>query len=1154
MIQFKKLKLVGFKSFVDSTEIPVELGLTGVVGPNGCGKSNLVEAMRWVMGETSAKQMRGSEMEDVIFGGTASRPARNNAEVLLALDNRTRSAPAQFNDFDDLEVSRKIERDKGSTYRVNGKEVRARDVQLLFADAATGARSTALVSQGRIGQIISQKPVDRRHLLEEAAGITGLHSRRHEAELRLRGAETNLERLDDILQTLDTQLQSLKKQARQATRYRNLSDHIRKAEATLYHVRWTKAEAALQSSREALQDIEDKVNQLTRAAAAANVAESKAAEELPALRKNEAEAAAALQRLIIARDNLAEEEARLSREAHAISERLDQIAADLEREQTRQSDAGEAIARLDAEREQLEGERENSGDALAEAAEAVAEIDGAVGELDRQNTSLTEELAAEEARIAGLSRTITELREQLERLNRRIADGNEHREQLLALAGETGELEAAEHDAEAAESALATSRAAIEKADQDRVVASADLDAARSRDETAREALTRAEAEASALADVLESDEPEMFAPLIDAVNVEAGFEAALGAALGDDLTAPADEPAQIHWRTLDAIGDSPALPTGATPLNTHVNAPRALSRRLTQIGLVDDVDTGKRLQDQLKTGQRLVSRDGWLWRWDGFTVSPDAATGAAKRLEQRNRLADIRKEISGQRKAAENAAADTRAAKDRLETAETALKTARNEAESAERHLSAALERRAACKEQAAARSSRVAALDEQLESLNIDLEDTEKRLAEAETALNEAPALETKRDNLAAIRTDLNEQRARQTDIRSRHAGLARAAEDRERRLTALGDEIQSWRDRAGDARHQIEQLEERRDRLTEERARLSDLPAEIERKRLEITESLEIAERTRRDAADRLSETETRARELGQAAREGEAALADAREGRARAEGLVDQHRQALNGIVERVAELLHAEPKALAGIAELKEDADLPDLEASERRVERLHRERDNMGPVNLRAEQEAEELTEQIETLGSEREDLLAAIDKLRKGINELNREGRERLLAAFNDVDSHFQELFVKLFGGGAAHLSLTESDDPLEAGLEIMASPPGKKLQVLSLLSGGEQALTALALLFAVFLTNPAPICVLDEVDAPLDDANVDRFCTLLDRISEDTGTRFLVITHHRMTMARMDRLFGVTMTERGVSKLVSVNLKEAEAMRATA
>ena len=1157
MIQFKTLKLVGFKSFVDPTEVPVAIGLTGVVGPNGCGKSNLVEALRWVMGETSARQMRGAEMEDVIFGGTSSRPARNHAAVTLQLDNRLRSAPARFNDFDDLDVSRTIERDKGSTYRINGKEVRARDVQLLFADAATGARSTAMVSQGRIGQIISQKPVERRHLLEEAAGITGLHSRRHEAELRLRAAETNLERLDDILGTLDNQLQALRKQARQATRYRNLSDYIRKAEATLYHIRWTEAEAALQIAREALQDIEDKANTLTRTAAAANVAEARCADQLPDLRRREAEAAAALQRLVIARDGLQEEEARLSREAHAITERLGQIAADLGREQTREADAGAAVTRLENERGQLEleSEREQSGGTLSEAAMALAEIDAKVSDLDHRNTTLTEELASEEARLSGLKHSLADVTSQIARLDSRLGENRQHRSQLMAMSGQGRELDDAERDASVAEVDLADARSRVEAAEKSRREANDHLDTARETDSSARDALTGLSAEERALAELLETDEPGMFTPLIDAIQVESGFEAALGAALGDDLSAPVDEPAAVHWRTLDQGPlATTVLPRGAASLGAHVKAPEALARRLAQIGLVENAETGKDLQASLGIGQRLVSRDGGLWRWDGFTVSPDATTGAAGRLEQRNRLADIRTRISALKAASEATSREAKDARDRLETAETAVRQARNDVDAADHHLATARERRAACKEQAVARASRIAALDEQIEALKADHADLKHRRAATETALADAPDLVGRRTGLETLRAELERARSRQAEARSRHAGLARAAEERKRRLVALSGEIEQWQNRRRDAALQIGQLEERQSSMTEERALLADLPAEIERKRIDLAGRLEAAEHSRSQAADRLAEMETRATALKQAARDGEASLADAREARARAEGLVERHRQTIAGIRDRVAETLHAELAQLAGIAGLADNAVPACAEAAERRVERLHRERDNMGPVNLRAEQEAQEQTEQIETLGNERDDLLKAIDKLRKGIAALNRKGRERLLLAFNHVDEHFRALFSQLFGGGAAHLSLTGADDPLEAGLEIMASPPGKKLQTLSLLSGGEQALTALALLFAVFLTNPAPICVLDEVDAPLDDANVDRFCALLEHISRETGTRFVIITHHRMTMARMDRLFGVTMTERGISKLVSVDLKQAEGMRAIA
>ena len=1154
MLHFNKLRLTGFKSFVDQTEILVEPGMTGVVGPNGCGKSNLVEALRWVMGESSAKQMRGSEMEDVIFGGTASRPSRNIAEVALTLDNSDRVAPAQFNDYTDLEVTRKIERDKGSTYRVNGKEVRARDVQLLFADAATGARSTALVSQGRIGQIISQKPVDRRHLLEEAAGITGLHSRRHEAELRLRGAETNMERLDDILGTLETQLQGLKKQARQATRYRNLSDHIRKAEATLFHLKWTDAEAAMDKARITLQTAEDTVNELTRRTATASLAQTQAAADLPELREAEAAAAAELQRLTIARDGLVQEEARIQREQEDCATRLEQVGHDMLRETTRADDAVEAIKRLEAEQGDLEECRTSEDDVLKSAAESLADANTQVSELDGEHTRLTEELAAAEAHRASLERAASDLRLRMEQLVQRIDVTEAQRNMLLDEMGETQGMGDAEQELSEAEARLEAARSSIEAAEAAREAATAEVEAARATEESARTQLTGLEAEERALSDVLESGEPEMFPPLIDAVKVEQGYEGALGAALGDDLSAPADEPSAMHWRTLDQYATPTKLPAGVDALSDKVSGPKALTRRLSQVGVVADEDAGRRAQPDLKQGQRLVSRDGWLWRWDGFTVSPDAATGAAKRLEQRNRLGEVRSAMDTARAMATDAAQATTQARAKVDAAGQAQREAREATREAEKHTAVARERQSALKEKAAARSSRVAALEEQLASLNADRDDVATRSAEADATVKNLPTTGDQRTRLEQVRAELGERRTHQADCQSRHAGLSRAAEDRERRITDIVGELESWRTRREDALGQMEQLEARRDTLGAQQERLKTLPDEIETKRLDLAEKVSASEKKRRDAADRLALSENKTSDAGRALREFEGALADAREARARAEGIVEQHSLSIRSITERVAEKLQATPADLRALSGITDDVKLPDMDAAERRVERLVKERDTMGAVNLRAEQEAEELTEQIDTLNSERNDLLAAVDKLRKGIAELNREGRARLLVSFKEVDEHFQELFVKLFGGGKAYLTLTGSDDPLEAGLEIMASPPGKKLQVLSLLSGGEQALTATALLFAVFLTNPAPICVLDEVDAPLDDANVDRFCAMVERIAHSSGTRFIVITHHRMTMARMDRLYGVTMAERGVSQLVSVDLQRADELRATA
>ncbi len=1154
MLRFTKIRLSGFKSFVEGTELGIDLGLTGIVGPNGCGKSNLVEALRWVMGETSAKQMRGGEMDDIIFGGTRDRPARNIAEVVLSLDNSDRVAPAQFNDFDELEVSRRIEREKGSTYRVNGREVRARDVQLLFADSATGARSTALVSQGRIGAVIAAKPEERRLLLEEAAGITGLHSRRHEAELRLRGAETNLERLDDILITLDAQLANLKKQARQATRYRNISDHIRKAEATLFFLRWTAAEEDLEAAKKEFAEMEAVVATLTGTAGQAAAVQAERVAELPKRRQAEAEAAAELQRLNLARDGLDAEEQRIGAASEDCRNRIEQTATDKAREQALITDADAALKRLEDEQGRLQEPQEGEEDARAEAAENLTAANAAVEELDEKLTRMTEKAANDEARRAGLEHKIEDLKQRSERLAGRSRGIAEQRTRLELETPETLDLGEAEERLNEKRDALEKARQAAETAEKTLADAGEKAARAQSDAQEATAAATRLKAETEALTDVLDATDEDQWPPVFDSLDVEAGYETALAVALGEDLTASDNEAAPSHWRTLGPLANPPALPSSIRPLSDFVRGPDALGRRLSLIGVVDAEDEGRRLAADLAPGQRLVSRDGGLWRWDGFTVSASATTPAQARLEQRKRLNEARENLAGTETSAE-AAEDASAAAKTAETgAREADRAAREAAAAADEAYGLARERTAEIKDRAAGQVSLLASLREQEAAINDDQEHLVAEDKESLRALEEIPDSAGPRAEIASLRAELAGLRSHQVECQSRHDTLERAADERRQRLATIEAETASWRERRKAADDQLQALDDRRQALETDLESLAARPAEIEAQRRELLGSLEKAEGKRKGFADELAKTETALAEADKALREAEAELAQARESMVRAEGASEQATQACEAITERVKDRLECRPDQLFEISGLKPEADLPDLEAIDRKVDRLLRERETMGPVNLRAEQEMEEMKEQIETLGTEREDLLQAIGKLRRGISELNREGRQRLLASFEEVNKHFQELFVRLFGGGRAHLELTDSDDPLDAGLEIMASPPGKRLQILSLLSGGEQALTAIALLFGVFQTNPAPICVLDEVDASLDDANVDRFCLMLEDMASTDQTRFIIITHHRMTMARMERLYGVTMTERGVSQLVSVDLSQAEELRATA
>ncbi|MEE8189489.1 MAG: chromosome segregation protein SMC [Kiloniellales bacterium] len=1154
MTQFTKLRLTGFKSFVDPTEIPIEPGVTGVIGPNGCGKSNLVEALRWVMGENSAKRMRGGEMDDVIFSGTAQRPARNLAEVTIQLDNSDRTAPAMFNEHDSLEVVRRIERGSGSTYRVNGREVRARDVQLLFADAASGAHSSAMVSQGRIGALINAKPADRRALLEEAAGITGLHTRRHEAELRLRAAETNLERLDDVIVTLEVQHKGLKKQARQATRYRNIADQIRRSEAVALHLEAQAAKNVLRHSENHLSQIEREVAALTESAAARASEQANSAAELPEMRNREAAAAAGLQRLLVDRDNLDREEAQIAAAKARAEERLVQLEGDRTRAHAILDDAAEAQERMEQERARLESAVAEEDEAMQAAEQARDNALWAVNDEEGEFNTLAERLAADEARAAALERSIAEATARLERLCGQAEGVARQREQLAAERLPDEQLEGARSDAAAAEAALERARGEAETAEAVQVGTRAEEASTREVLQQAEAERAKLDAEIAALTALLEPGSEGDWPPLIDRVTVEPGCEAALGAALGDDISAPAETAAPVHWAALPPYDTPPPLPEGAEPLSRFVQGPDALNRRLSQIGLLSDAAAGARLQAELTPGQRLVTKEGALWRWDGFTAAANARTSAAKRLEQRNRLMELREALGGAAQAAGEARELHDAAQSAAEAATAAERAARAAVSSAFSTLNLARESQAELGQKAAALTSRLTVAEETAERLAADMAESESTLAFQRGEMKTLPDLADGRDRLGELRESLGQKRAELARCQSKADQLAREAETRQHRLRSIGEEQASWHRRQEDSERYIAELDQRLAATGREIETLSLRPDEMIERRDALATEIERAEARRKDAADALAVGETGLAAADKALKEAEQTLAGARENRIRAEAAVTQAQQVLANITGRVRERLDCALDEVLEVAEADPGQELPTLEEVETKLTRLTRERDNMGPVNLRAETEAKELDQQITGMQTERADLVAAIGRLRQGIASLNREGRERLLAAFEQVNKHFSELFVRLFGGGRAHLKLTEEEDPLEAGLEILASPPGKRLQVMSLLSGGEQALTALSLLFAVFLTNPAPICVLDEVDAPLDDANVDRFCSLLEELCHSGTTRFLVITHHRMTMARVDRLFGVTMAERGVSDLVSVDLGTAEELRESA
>ena len=864
-MKFKKIKVTGFKSFVDPTEIIIEEGLTGIVGPNGCGKSNVVESLRWCMGETSPKSMRGSGMEDVIFSGTSDRPARNNAEVTISLDNKSRTAPSEFNEEEEIQIKRKIEKDRGSEYRINGKEVRARDVQRLFADLSTGAHSPSLISQGRVGALINAKPIDRRAVLEEAAGISGLHSRRHEAELKLKAAETNLQRLKDIMRQLTSQISNLKKQAQQAETYKTISSEINRLEGVVMYLKWYNLKESFEKSNENLQSSESQIQKYTLEVTQATTNQAKANEKIKPLREKEIEAAAKLNRINLERESLDHEEERIKEAKNNLERTIQQIIGDFEREQFQLKDAKKDLEILNAKKNHTDN-------------------DQGIHEIDNEK--------------------IDSLKEEKDQLEAQITD--------------------------------------LEK-------------------------------------------------------NIE--------------------------------------------QYNTIKNSKR------------DD------WQRTIVSNENIMSKHSTLKEVEGY----DDTSNWTKIFT----------------------------------------------------------------------------------EKFYASLTEISQKVSEAEEISNKAKIAYEKASNdakdAATLSLELREK-LRQKDIEQKYS-------DWTYEFQRLTKSIKS-------SNEHIEELTLRKKKSEEELKKISNRPEEIAQRRGQLIETKGFAETERQFAADRLAEADNELKKIEGSLRSAQNDLANIRESKGRTEATKELAESRLKELDEESQEKFYCKPQDIIQKLEITDDLEAMrlNMDRNEAKLERLRQQRETMGAVNLRADLETKEIDDELENMSTEKNELDAAIKKMRESIEELNKEGRARLLKAFDTVNNHFQDVFVKLFNGGKAHLELVDADDPLDAGLEMMVSPPGKKLQSMSLLSGGEQALTAMSLIFAIFLTNPSPICVLDEVDAPLDDANVERFCNLLDDISAKTQTKFMIITHHALTMSRMDRLFGVTMAERGVSQIVSVDLKRAEEIGAVA
>lgn len=1153
MVHFSKFRLSGFKSFVDLTEVEIAPGLNGVVGPNGCGKSNLLEALRWVMGETSAKKMRGGGMEDVIFAGTTQRPPRSAAEVSLFLDNKEFDAPHPFEKVQDIQITRRIERDKGSLYKVNGKTVRARDVQMFFADTVSGANSPAMVSQGKITQIINAKPHERRHVLEESAGVAGLYTRRHEAELRLRAAENNLTRLDDSMQANRTQLNSLRRQAGAARKYTQLSDEIRKLEMLLATQEWSHSVTKFSDKNESYSSLEMSIAEVMKNVSLYHIAHEKILKQLPELRQQDMKRQASLQALKIEQERLSQDKKELQENLDRALTEKKQLEKDIAENSDHAKESAQTLTELTSEETEARERLTQTPQKLKDKQASLSQMQTTLDRLDRKHQNLLSARASLQTEAKEAANQYDSLKDKKQLSEARIADLEASLKHVAQEKEKLGNLLVLKENLKTAHYHLDTLRDQVSASENNKEIA-------RKATEECQKALHDLKTderilsgEIETLKSLLASMSEKQKGDVLDNLKVKQGFEKALSHALGDlGLNASLNDSAEIYWEKTPYSKDSFKNVSISLPrLSDFVDAPQNLSAALASIYVCanDEEDEGKAktYSNELKPGESLVTKSGFYYRWDGLRIKPEANTGnAGLSLEHKNRLdllLEQKNVISTQIEKAAKALESSeqnymsiyeKLRKDTQDLHENerqvkelykAVQKQENELTQIEMRYEHALERVNNAKTEYKDIKTQFLTAEKKINSLNKD---------EAEKTAQE---LDNLREQIATQRELLNNQR-------SDYDVLLFQTKQDEQRLQRIQEDRQTL----------IRRHEQAQKRETDLRNRIKDCEQRIEKYNNNpkshsinadtLYEKIETLETQCKQSSDALAAQETARADSSAELRKAEQELSSLKETRAALQTEITAIKADLERIKGQISASYEMPPSALKQkLDEIFADHCPTDKEAHNDLI-RLRHERESMGPVNLRADVEAEELQESLNELERECEDLVAAIDHLRKGIAKLNKEARERMRTAFLAVNAHFQKLFTRLFNGGQAHLKMIESDDPLEAGLEIFAQPPGKALQSLSLLSGGEQTMASIALIFAMFMTNPSPICVLDEIDAPLDDSNVDRMCDLLEDIAKEGKTRFMIITHHRMTMARMDRLYGVTMSEKGVSKLVSVDL----------
>ena len=1149
-MNFTKLRLTGFKSFVDPTEMNILPGLTGIVGPNGCGKSNLLEGLRWVMGENRPTSMRGGGMEDVIFAGSGGRPARSYAEVVLSIEGLNTESFLPIHKEGKLELVRRISLDSGSTYKVDGKEVRGRDVRMLFADSSTGAHSPSLVRQGEIASLIHANPKSRRRVLEEAAGISGIYQRRHESELKLKAAETNLERVDDILDKLEIQIKSLENQAKQANKYRKISEEIRQSEALLLYVRWDEKNKELISAQSDFDinvrlaaELQNNVLRLSKIRISAE-------EIVPKKRMEEASAAARLRQLLVSEDRLIEQAENAERLIVDIKNRIDIIESDCNREISLAGDADIVMTKLVAERTELreidsefEKDYKNLDDGLESTKNAEKHCEQAYDEL-------AESLAKDEAKNLFTKQTIADAKNTLKNNEKAIAEILENE---VELQQKKKKIEASQASVffllKTNASEAEELRKNLKSQEEFKETAISHEFEARANHSEAQSALKALGAEIKFLEDA-SSHETGDRDGLIDTIKVVAGYEAAVGAILSEELKYPelkeGDE-TLTGWIKLPTLSLKPEFPKEVEPLSNFVDAPTVLNRKLSYVGIVDR-SIGLKLQKTLTAGQYLVSKQGDMWRWDGFKMdSYDLSSTVTLRLEQKNRLTELKKQHFRCEKQVSEKLSIYEKQKLKMAQLEDDYANTRSASVTADERLASAKLELSTLSTDLEVLRGEFDQVKNRKDRVTRELEDSQKLCNSVDLTNSEFKSLEKSRKQVEEKKDELYEIRRKVLEQRLLLDQILNAKKVRDKRIGELTNELLDWQNRSAAAVDRKMDLEKRKHDYEIEFKKANLEPNIFENKLKELRLLIIRSESNSAEASNFLVEAERALKIAVDEERKKELASNESRQSIVRIEVLLETVKNALDQLVQEIDESTGQTPEKLLEYLG-KRNSNFPSFQLLEGSIEKLTKQRDSLGPVNLRAEQDQKEIITDFENLSTDKIDLEKAVKKLRKAILDLNSDGRRRLLEAFDSVNKNFQNLFEKLFGGGKSDLMLVEGDDPLEAGLEIMCQPPGKKLTGLSLLSGGEQTLAAISLIFAVFLANPSPVCVLDEVDAPLDDANVNKFCDLLNEMSKKTETRFLVITHHPITMSRMSRLFGVTMAEKGVSQLVSVDLEQAE------